>query len=110
MTKPQYVGYPPGAILHIKIDRQAKPLCLGYFYPNKLSVEPIDNEDLCTLEIDRGMFDDHLPTAVLSALKRCQKDDNIVPGGRMDAWREFLQSEDHDDQAAPVTVHLETIV
>ena len=110
MTKPQYVGYPPGSILHIKIDRQAKPLCLGYFYPNKLSVELIDNKDLCTLEIDRGIFDDHLPTAVLSALKRCQRDDNIVSEGRMDAWREFLQSEDHDDHAAPVTVHLETTV
>ena len=86
--KPHYVAYPPGSILHIKIDRQARPLCLpGYFYPNKLSVERIDNEDLCMLEIDRGMFDDHLPTAVLSALKRCQADDTI--------WQKFLQSCDN---------------
>ena len=102
VKKPQYVAYPPGSILHIKIDRQAKPLCLGYFYPNKLSVEPIDNEDLCTLEIDRGMFDDHLPTAVLSALKRCQRDDSVS----LDTCREFLQS--HNNHALPV--YRETIV
>ena len=104
VKKPQYVAYPPGSILHIKIDRQAKPFCLGYFYPNKLSVKPIDNEDLCMLEIDRGMFDDHLPTAVLSALKRCQRDDNV----NLDTWREFLQSQCHDNHAAPV--HQETTV
>ena len=72
------VAYPPGSILHIKIDQQAKPLCLGYFYPNKLSVETISNDKLCMLEIDRGMFDDHLPTAVLNALKRCQRDNTEI--------------------------------
>jgi hypothetical protein len=114
VKKSKYVGYPPGSILHIKIDRQAKPLCLGYFYPNKLSVELIDNEDLCMLEIDRGMFDDHLPTAVLSALKRCKRDDNIiVPEGSLDDWirslGEFRQSAE-DDHHASVAVDLETTV
>ncbi len=120
MKKSKYIGYPPGSILHIKIDQQAKPLCLGYFYPNKLSVELIDNEDLCILEIDRGMFDDHLPTAVLSALKQCQRDDNIgivhVPEGSLGDWirslGEFQQSaeDDHYGHAASVIVDLETTV
>ena len=38
------------------------------------------------LEIDKGMFDDHLPNAVLNALQRCQRD-NTMPKVSMDSWR-----------------------
>ena len=65
-------AFPPGNIVHIRVTKTAKPLCLGYCYPNKLSVERISSEDLCVLLMDRGMVDDHLPNSVLNALKRCK--------------------------------------
>jgi hypothetical protein len=61
-------------MVHIKVTQVAKPLCLGYCYPNRLAVERISSEDLCVMIMDRGMMDDHLPNAVLNALKRCQKE------------------------------------
>ena len=33
----------------------------------------VNSEDICELIVDRGMFDDHLPNRVLSALLHCQK-------------------------------------
>ena len=74
LKKGKNVGFPPGSMVHIKITKKAAPLCLGYRYPNKLGVEHISSEDLCVLKIDRGMFDDHLPNAVLNALKMCEKE------------------------------------
>ena len=69
----QIAAFPPGSMVHIKVAQVAKPLCLGYCYPNELAVERISSEDLCVIIMDRGMMDDHLPNAVLNALKRCKK-------------------------------------
>lgn len=74
LKKGKNVGFPPGSVVHIKTTKKAAPLCLGYCYPNKLSVEHISSEDLCVLEMGREMFDDHLPNAVLNALKMCKKE------------------------------------
>ena len=70
----QIAAFPPGSMVHIKVTQVAKPLCLGYCYPNRLAVERISSEDLCVMIMDRGMIDDHLPNAVLNALKRCKKE------------------------------------
>ena len=70
----QIAAFPPGSMVHIKVTQVAKPLCLGYCYPNRLAVERISSEDLCVMIMDRGMIDDHLPNAVLNALKRCKNE------------------------------------
>ena len=69
----QIAAFPPGSMVYIRVTQVAKPLCLGFCFPNKLSVERISSEDLCVLIVDRGMVDDHLPNSVLNALKRCKK-------------------------------------
>ena len=54
--------------------------CLSFCVPNNLLVHHVAGEDLCVMKMDRGMVDDHLPNAVMSALDQCEKEFIIGQG------------------------------
>jgi sn1-specific diacylglycerol lipase len=66
-------SFPPGRILHMELTRKAKPLFLGLCYPNEMKLTWKGFEDLSTISVDKGMVEDHLPTAVMAGLKRIKE-------------------------------------
>ena len=47
--------------------------CLGLCYPSQMKATWKSFEDFSTLIVDKGLVEDHLPTEVMAALKRCHK-------------------------------------
>ena len=46
---------------------------LGLCYPNQMKLTWKSFEDLSTITVDKGMVEDHLPTAVMAGLRRIKK-------------------------------------
>ena len=47
--------------------------CLGLCYPNEMKLTWKSFEDFSAIAVDKGMVEDHLPTAVMAGLKRIRR-------------------------------------